>query len=195
MYYRNGYRYNTAVKPIVSLLEVLILMAVIKPFRGVRYNPDRILNMSAVISQPYDRIGDALEQEYYNLSPYNITRIILGHDEDSHLPTNFRNGDGYTKAKETYLQWLESGVLHRDEKPALYAYEQTFTVDGQTYTRLGMTAALELAEFDEGIVLPHERTHSGPKADRLRLMEAMAVNTEQIFMLYPDPHNRINAVL
>jgi uncharacterized protein (DUF1015 family) len=181
-------------------------MAVIKSFRGVRYNPVLTPNMQAVVSQPYDRISSRLRAEYFGLSPYNISHIILGHLEDDQFPTrpdgshqaNGIHGPSdavYFKAKAYYEDWLEKQVLMRENSPALYAYEQTFTVDGTEYVRLGMIAAVQLHEFDEGVILPHERTHTGPKEDRFKLLSTMQVNTEQIFMLYPDPENRVNALL
>ena len=170
-------------------------MAVIKPFRGVRYNPARFADMSGLVSQPYDRIGEALQQQYLSASPYNIARIIQGHLEDDCLPELEDGPDRYTCARVYYYEWLREGVLIRDDQPALYAYEQSFPVGDRYYVRLGLIAALELAEYDEGIILPHERTHSGPKEDRLRLLSTLKVNTEQIFMLYPDPENRVNALI
>lgn len=161
-------------------------MAVIKPFRGIRYNPARIEQMQTVVSQPYDRIDAALQHRYYDLSPYNIVRIIQGRAQDE---------DVYARARAYYEQWCEHRVFIREAQPAFYAYEQTFSVDDQIFTRLGMIAAVQLTEFDEGVILPHERTHTGPKEDRLRLLRTLEVNTEQIFMLYPDPENKVNALL
>ncbi|MBN1966735.1 MAG: DUF1015 domain-containing protein [Anaerolineae bacterium] len=164
-------------------------MAVIKPFRGVRYDPAKFDRLEVVVSQPYDKITDELAQQYDALSPYNIAHIIGGK----------RGGNGssdpYAFAKACYDDWLAEGVLIREDRPALYAYEQQFALNGEMYTRLGLIAAVGLADFDEGIILPHERTHSGPKADRLNLLHALAVNTEQIFLLYPDDENRVNALI
>ncbi|HML25024.1 MAG TPA: DUF1015 domain-containing protein [Aggregatilinea sp.] len=167
-------------------------MAVIKPFRGVRYNAARVGDLQSVVSQPYDRISDDLQDRYYALSPYNIVRIIQGKTE----PGDSSEGPNvYTRAKSFYQDWRAEDVLARDEHPAVYAYEQTFTVEGKQYVRLGMIAAVKLAEFDEGIILPHERTHAGPKEDRLRLINTLQAHTEQIFLLYPDAENRVNALL
>ena len=165
-------------------------MAIIKPFRGTRYNPEKVPDLSAVISQPYDRVRHGLQDKYYDLSPYNVVRIIKG---------KAQVGDGemdntYTRARDYYQSWLQEGVLMREQTPALYVLHQTFTLpDGSTRTRQGLIAALELSRFDEGVVLPHERTHSGPKVDRLNLMRATAVNFGHIFMLYPGDH--INELL
>ncbi|MDY6877443.1 MAG: DUF1015 domain-containing protein [Chloroflexota bacterium] len=165
-------------------------MAIIRPFRGTRYNPEKIPDLSAVISQPYDRVRHGLQDKYYDLSPCNVVRIIKGKEQA---------GDGemdnvYTRARDYYQSWLQEGILMREQSSALYVLHQTFTLpDGSTRTRQGLIAALELSRFDEGIVLPHERTLSGPKMDRLNLMRATAVNFGHIFMLYPGNH--INELL
>ncbi len=169
-------------------------MAVIKPFRAIRYNPERFDNMQVVVSQPYDKISGDLQQKYYDLSPYNIVRIILGKAEagDQPLPGS---PNSYTRARDYYQQWTTEKVFMREEAPAFYAYEQTFNVDGQPYSRLGLISAVELVDFDEGTILPHEHTHSGPKEDRLRLLSTIQANTEQIFILYPDAENKINSLI
>jgi uncharacterized protein (DUF1015 family) len=170
-------------------------MAVVKPFRGVHYDPQHFEDMQVVVSQPYDKIDGVFQQKYYDLSPYNIVRIILGKAETGDRPTQPEGPNVYTRARSCYQQWLREGVLVREDRPAFYAYEQAFTVGATPYTRLGLIAAVELTDFDQGVVLPHERTHSGPKEDRLRLLTAIQANTEQIFILYPDPENRVNALL
>lgn len=167
-------------------------MAVIKPFHGIRYNPDKIDDLQTVVSQPYDKIDAALQDRYYELNPYNIVRIIQGKTEENDLPLVPNAHNVYTRAREYFNQWMAEKVLIREQQPAFYAYEQTFTVGDGTFTRLGLIAAVELVDFDEGIILPHERTHSGPKEDRLRLLSTLQANTEQIFILYPDEKNAIN---
>ena len=166
-------------------------MATIAPFRGIRYNPNKVGDLSKVVSQPYDRIGPELQQKYYELHPYNVTRLIKGKElEDDNAQFNV-----YTRAGEYYHIWLDAGYLLPETRPALYVYRQTFTLpDGQQRTRNAFLTAFQLAEFEEGIVLPHERTLSGPKVDRLNLMRATAVNFELIFMLYPDPQRRIDSL-
>jgi uncharacterized protein (DUF1015 family) len=167
-------------------------MATVKAFHGVRYNPNKVDDLSTVVSQPYDRIRHGLQDQYYDLHPYNIVRITKGREQPGD-----QSGieDVYTRARDYYRAWLDAGYLLRDTKPAFYVYHQTFTLpDGTDLTRRAFVGALELAEFDEGIVLPHERTLSGPKVDRLNLLRATAVNFGQIFMLHPDPDNRVNAI-
>lgn len=170
-------------------------MAVVKPFRGIRYNTARIDDPQTVVSQPYDRIDAELQGRYYDLSPYNIVRIVQGRPQPGDQPANPAGPNTYTRARSHYRQWLAEGVLMREDRPAFYACEQTFSVGGQSYTRLGLIAAIELTDFTEGVILPHERTHKGPKEDRLRLLSTLQAHTEQIFMLYPDPENQVNALL
>ncbi len=170
-------------------------MAVIKPFRAVRYSPQQISDMQTVVSQPYDRITADLQTRYYELSPYNVVRIIEGRAQPGDDPLTPGAPNVYTRARAYYEQWLDEGVLMREEQPAFYAYEQTFSVEGAAHSRLGLIAAVELVNFDQGIILPHERIHAGPKEDRLRLLNALEANTEQIFILYPDDENRVNALI
>ncbi len=166
-------------------------MATIAPFRGIRYNPHKVGDLSQVVSQPYDRIGPDLQARYYALHPYNIVRLIQGQAFEDDTPDH----NVYTRARDYYQTWLDAGYLLRDLAPAFYVYHQTFTLpDGRELIRKAFIAALQLAEFSEGIVLPHERTLSGPKVDRLNLLRATAFNFELIFMLYPDPDNRINTL-
>jgi uncharacterized protein (DUF1015 family) len=166
-------------------------MAKIAPFRGIRYNVHKVGDLSKVVSQPYDRVRYGLQDQYYDLHPYNIVRITKGREFDN--DDDQRNV--YTRARDFYRTWLDAGYLLRDIASAFYVYHQTFTLpDGSERTRKAFIAALELVEFEEGIVLPHERTHSAAKVDRLNLLRATETNFGQIFMLYPDSENRINAL-
>jgi uncharacterized protein (DUF1015 family) len=166
-------------------------MAIIKPFRAIRYNQDKIDSIDAVISQPYDRVRYGLQEQYYDLSPYNVTRIIKGKEFDADSETN----NVYTRATGFLNQWLEEGILLREDLPAYYVYHQTFTLpSGGTITRKAFINAFELTPFEAGIVLPHEKTHAGPKVDRLNLTRATETYFGNIFMLYPDPENVIDAI-
>jgi uncharacterized protein (DUF1015 family) len=166
-------------------------MANIRPFRGVRYNAHKVGDLSKVVTQPYDKIGPDLQDKYYDLHPYSIVHLIKGREFQDDAPDH----NVYTRAHEYCRAWLDAGYLLRDPAPAFYVYHQTFArADGAALTRKGFIAALELVDFSEGVVLPHERTLAGPKIDRLNLMRATAFNFELIFVLYPDPENRINAL-
>jgi len=166
-------------------------MAIIRPFRGIRYNTSRINDLSQVIAQPYDRIGKAQQAAYYQQHPNNFVRIDFGMTEPD-TPDN----TVYTRARDYATQWLAEGVFQRERQPAMYVLEQTFvTSDGQTHTRRAFTAALQVTPFEDGVVLPHERTFSGPKTDRLNLTWATRAAWGHIFILYPDAENRINTLL
>jgi len=155
-------------------------MAVIRPFRGVRYNPEKIPDLSAVVSQPHDRV-EGLQDQYYNLSPYNVVRLIKGMEQ----PGDDGHNNVYSRARETYQAWRREGILVQDRIPSLYVLRQTFTApDGRVLTRQGLIAALELTRLDEGIVLPHERTFTDCTLDRLRLLRAASMNFSSVFMLY-----------
>jgi uncharacterized protein (DUF1015 family) len=167
-------------------------MAVVKPFRGIRYNPERIDDLSLVISQPYDRVRYGLQDKYYAQSDYSIVRIIKGKEFEDDNPQD----NVYARARDSLVRWLDEGVFLQENAPALYALHQTFALpDGQRYTRKAFLTALEITTFDEGIVLPHERTLSGPKVDRLNLVRATQTYFGSIFMLYPDEENRINSIV
>lgn len=166
-------------------------MATIKPFSGLRYNPLKITDLSAVVTQPYDRIHPAEQKAYYARHPYNIVRIIQGEREPDTPADNV-----YTRARAYAEQWQKEGVLIREPQTVLYVTQQTFTTPaGQTFTRTGFTAALKLTALNEGTILPHERTLSGPKADRLNLFRATETGWSSVFILYPDAENKINALL
>lgn len=165
-------------------------MANVRPFRGVRYNPAKVPDLSTVVSQPYDRIEHGLQDRYYALSPYNVVRLVKGYER----PGDSEGDNVYTRARDYFRLWLAEEALLREGEPALYVLQQTFRLpDGSTRTRQGLMVAFELTRFDEGIVLPHERTLSGPKVDRLNLMRATAVHFEHVFMLYPG--NDVNPIL
>lgn len=150
-------------------------MVDLKPFKGIRYNKKKIKEMGKVITQPYDKIPDDLQNEYYEKSEYNYCRLILPKEENR-----------YDIAAERVQDWIRKEVLEKDDKPGLYVYYQDFEVLGKKYTRKGFISAVKLYPFEEGVVLPHEKTHEGPKIDRLNMLTATEKNLEPGFMLYSD---------
>ncbi len=155
-------------------------MAVVRPFRAVRYNPQKVKDPSKVTAPPYDVISREFKEELQKRHPHNIIRLILGKTHDTSDDTL------YEKAREYLEGWLKEGVLIRDERPALYPYTQTYQVDGRPVTRTGFIGLARLEEPEEGGIKPHERTLSGPKADRLKLLAACQANLSCIFSLYPE---------
>jgi len=165
-------------------------VATIRPFRGVRYNPEKVSDLSTVISQPHDRVRYGPPERYYGLSPHNIAHIIKGKE----YAQDTEHDNVYTRARDTYQTWLREEVLIRERVPAIYVLRQTFPLPDGTYqSRQALIAALQLTNFDEGVVLPHERTLAHSMTDRLNLLRATAVNFGSIFMLYPG--DGINALL
>jgi uncharacterized protein (DUF1015 family) len=153
----------------------------IKAFKAYRFNSDVVGDGGRCIAPPYDVINSAQQQQLYQQSPYNIVRIIKGKTEAGDNETK----NQYTRAADYLKDWLKKGVLKQDDKEAIYAYVQDFEVAGTNYQRSGFIALGRLVELGKG-VRPHEKTLDGPKADRLRLMEATAAQFGQIFMLYDD---------
>ena len=142
-------------------------------------------------SQPYDKIPDALRDEYHARSPYNFARIIKGRSREGDDETD----NCYTRAARDLDGWLAEGVLARDPEPCLYVYHQTTEAPGKVpMRRKAFVAAAELEDFGAG-VRPHESTHAGPKANRLNLARATGSHTGPIFMLYDEPDGRVNAAL
>lgn len=167
-------------------------MARIFPFRGYRYNPRIVSDIGAVITEPYDKIDDKLREKYYERQPYNIARLIKGKTED----TDGEGDNRYTRARDYLNHWIDEGILARDKTETIYVYTEEYSIgEGPAKTRRGFIALGALEEFGEGGVMPHERTLSGPKADRLNLMRATGTQFGLIFMLYPDPENEVNRVL
>lgn len=157
-------------------------MAIIRPFKGVRYNPQKS-RIQDVIAQPYDKITPSMQKDYYEKSVHNIVRVILPYESP----------DKYKEAGELLAIWLKEGILVQDEAPCFYPYHQEFIdpASGERKTRKGFCATLKLEDFSTGVVLPHERTLSKPKEDRLNLLRAAKTHLGQIFMLYPDEKNFI----
>lgn len=160
-------------------------MAIVRPFAGIRYNTEKV-NIEDVITQPYDKITPAMQEAYYRRSDYNIVRVILPHNTP----------DKYKKAGKYLEMWLKNNILNQDDMPCIYPYHQEFTAPtGERKTRKGFCAILKLEDFSTGIVLPHERTLSKPKEDRLNLLRSTKTHLGQIFMLYPDEKNFITELL
>ena len=156
-------------------------MAEIAAFRGILYDPKKVAP-SKVLAPPYDVISDEERWRLADLDAHNCVRLILPKDEHG------EDSDGkYAEAARLLQSWLADGTLARDERPALYRYQQTFTLEGQTATRSGFICRVRLHRFDEGVILRHERTLAGPKADRLKLKRACMAHLSQIFGLYSDP--------
>lgn len=165
-------------------------MAEIQPFKGLRYNLKKI-KLDSVITEPYDRITPAMQEDYYRRSPYNIVRIILGRDDDLEHPER----DKYKRADIYLEKWKKDGIFSSEEEKALYVYDQEFKVDGRSKKRQGLIARVKLEDFASKKVLPHEKTFPKHKEDRLKLLRATNTNTEQIFLLYTDDEKKVGEAI
>jgi uncharacterized protein (DUF1015 family) len=169
-------------------------MAKIFPFRALRYNSQKV-PIADVVTQPYDKISPSMQDRYYAANPFNLVRVILGKTD---------SGDGeqsnvYTRAAENLRNWCAENVLVRDPEPGIYRYTQTFRLPGDLsgtlYERKGFVAAGQLEDYDRKVVFRHEQTLSKPKADRLNLLRETQSHFGQIFMLYSDPEQTVDAAL
>jgi uncharacterized protein (DUF1015 family) len=149
----------------------------IAPFPGYRFTGAR--DVTLVVAPPYDQITPELRARLRAMSPWNIARVTDPGEADGL--------DRYRQARAILDAWLAAGVWTRDGAPAVYPYTQTYAVSGSEVTRTGFIALGEVTEYERGIVLPHERTHAGPKQDRLRLLEATGADLGLLFMLVSDP--------
>ena len=153
-------------------------MAVVKPFRAERYNVDKVGPLEALVAPPYDVITPDERERYLAQSPYNVVHLTLPDDE--------------AEAGRELDEWRGEGVLMRDEEPSYWLLSQDYVgPDGVERTRTGLVASLRAEPYEHGVVLPHERTHRGPKEGRLRLLRATQMQLEPIFLLYDgDPLSR-----
>ncbi|MGZ4337444.1 MAG: DUF1015 family protein [Gaiellaceae bacterium] len=150
-------------------------MAVVKPFRAERYDESKAGPLERLVAPPYDVLSPEQREEYLARSPYNVVHLTLPDDEE--------------QAGRDVTDWREQGVLVRDEEPGYWLLSQDYVgPDGVSRTRTGLVASLRAEPYENGVVLPHERTHSGPKEGRLRLLRATRTQLEPIFLLYEgDP--------
>lgn len=165
-------------------------MADVQPFAAWRYNLGLVGNLSSVVAPPYDVIDADLQAALYELSPYNIIRLELNRSEPGDTDES-----RYQRAARLLKDWQHEGILRQEASPALYVYHQTFTVDGQSFTRRGVLARVRLEPFGQGRIFAHEQTLAGPKADRLRLYQATHMHISPVFGLYPDVENVIQTRL
>jgi uncharacterized protein (DUF1015 family) len=152
-------------------------VADISPLHALHYDLDRTGGLAPVAAPPYDVIDAAERAELLAQSPYNVVAIDLPQAPDG--------GDRYAHAADLLRAWREEGVVVADREPALWALEQDYTgPDGRRRTRHGLFARVRVEDYGAGRIRPHERTHPGPKEDRLRLTRATHANLSPIFSLY-----------
>jgi uncharacterized protein (DUF1015 family) len=163
-----------------ALLGSATAMADVQPLRALHYNPSVAGPLADVVAPPYDVIDDDQRSALIDRSPFNVAAVDLPRGEP----------DPYAAAAELFDNWQLQGALVRDREPAVWAHTQDYTgPDGRTLTRHGFFCRVRIEDYGPGRVRPHERTHPGPKEDRLRLTRATRANISPIFSLYSDPSN------
>jgi uncharacterized protein (DUF1015 family) len=163
-------------------------MADVTPLRALRYDLATVGSLDAVASPPYDVIDTEQRAALAARSPYNVVRVDLPEPESP-------GTDPYDAAAQLLARWEAEGALVRDETPALWTLTQDYTgPDGRSRTRHGVFARVRVEDYGPGRIRPHERTHPGPKEDRLRLTRATKTNLSPIFSLYDDPTGAAGAL-
>jgi uncharacterized protein (DUF1015 family) len=162
-------------------------MADVQPLRALHYDLAKVGSLDAVAAPPYDVIDPEQRAELAARSPYNVVAVDL--------PVAGAAGDMYAEAARLLEQWQADGAVVRDGEPALWTLTQEYTgPDGRALTRRGVFARVRVEDYGPGRIRPHERTHPGPKQDRLDLTRATRTNLSPIFSLYDDPGDATTAI-
>jgi len=166
-------------------------MPELKPFRGIRYSP-RAGSLGDLVAPPYDVVGDEEYAALCRRSPHNVVRLTLdkGYSPEASPPPEW-----YEEAARLLDAWLREGILEQDPEPAFYLYTEAFDYEGQRRCRKLLLGALRLEAGGPAGIFRHEKTTPGPKAGRLRLMQAARVNHSPILAFFPDPHGGVDTVL
>jgi uncharacterized protein (DUF1015 family) len=167
-------------------------MAVIVPFRGIGYNPQKVNDLGKVVAPPYDVISPKDQEALYQGSPWNVVRLILNRETPEDGPRDNR----YTRAAAFYSAWQKEEILIRAARPQFYFLQEEFSsaiLPAAQMERLpakivreGFIGLIRLEDYGAGVVLPHEKTQTKPRADRLSLMESCQANFSQIYSLFAD---------
>jgi uncharacterized protein (DUF1015 family) len=158
------------------------VMASVLPFKGILYNLDKITDSADITTPPYDVISPDEQAAFYERHPNNIVRLILNRAQ----ATDTAEDNPHTRSAAYFQQWMSEGILKRDDQAALYLKAITYTHAEKTITRYGLIARVGIEPFEKRIVLPHEKTFSKVRSERLQLLKATHCNFCPIFSLYPD---------
>ncbi|MBW1805507.1 MAG: DUF1015 domain-containing protein [Deltaproteobacteria bacterium] len=168
-------------------------MAIIVPFRGLTYNFDKLGNLSGLVAPPYDVISEEDQKKYYESNPHNVIRLILGKKKTGDSDWDNR----YTRAADCLKRWESEDVLVRADYPSVYLTSHTYDPgDGKGMrVRWGLIALVRIEDEGSGVILPHEKTFSAHKDDRLKLMRACSAQLSQILGLYDDSDGMVSSCL
>jgi uncharacterized protein (DUF1015 family) len=167
-------------------------MAMVAPFRGIHYGQEKVGDLFQVVAPPYDVISPPEQEALYQRHPHNVVRLILNKE----TPQDHAGDNRYTRSAALYSAWRKENILARASQPQFYFLQEEFSSSilppGQrasasaSSVRRGFVGLIRLEEYSARVVLPHEKTQTKPRADRLSLMEACQANFSQIFSLYTD---------
>ncbi len=157
-------------------------MNIVKPFRGITYNPQIIRSMEDVLTPPYDIIDEKMQDDFYGRHEYNFVKIDFGKRYD----TDDENNNVYSRAKYYFNDWLKKNVLLKSFDDAFYILKQEFQYEGKSYEKFGFYGLYRLSEYGLDTIMPHEKTQSGPKEDRFRLTISCNAYFSAVYAVYED---------
>jgi len=159
-------------------------MAIVAPFRAIRYNSPAVGPMEQLVGPPYDLAASEDINRYRARHQCNVIRLLY---------PETTSGKPQEETASLLNHWLGTGYLARDACPAIYLYQIDYQLDNHSprMTRTGFLALLRLQDYEMGVVRPHERTFSAVKVDRLAWLSACQVNLSQIFTFYDDPAQEV----
>lgn len=171
-------------------------MVEIAPFKGLFYSKDKVKDFRFVVTPPYDVISEKELKIFLADSTHNMAHILLGEDKPGDNETNNK----YTRAAEKMKAWISENVLVKDDEPCIYVYAQEYILKKYRRrpirkVRKGFIALAKLEDYDKKVILPHEKTLSKPKEDRMNLMKAIHANLGQLFMLYHDANGVMTHII
>jgi uncharacterized protein (DUF1015 family) len=166
-------------------------VADIRPLHGIHYNKSLLNDWTKVICPVYDIISLQQREQLYRVNENNFVRLEAALE----LPQDTPQDNKYTRSAATFHEWLDKGVLQKDEKMAIYLHDHFFDYKGRQYKRRGLIARIHLEEWDRMIVRPHESTLAEAKSDRLSLIWSVQANTSSILSLYEDQSGKLRRLL
>src|SRR3990172_5097136 len=179
----DDHRFGPFLGQTASTLEG-VQMPQFMPFRGLRYAA-AAGQLSELLAPPYDVIGPAQQRLLAARNPHNAVRLELAEGGD----------ERYAQVAGLIEEWTRSGMVRRDDTPMLYVYEQEFVEESRVFHRRALIAVVEAQPWDEGAVKPHEFTMSGPKEDRLKLLQATGIQFSPVFMIARDRAGQLSQFL
>lgn len=162
-------------------------MVDVEPLKGLKYNIEKIDNISEVLAPPYDIISSVQDEELKNASPFNFSFLTL--------PQATYKNNKYGNANDILKKWINEGILVFENNECFYLIEEIFTEDNNKKSFFGLVGLLQMEEYGKGKVLRHEKTLPKPKEDRLNLLSACRTNFEFIYTLYDDNDKKVFNIL